>query len=88
LRDDVPRLKADAPESGLETRLHERGRSTPLTVVHCCGHLQAYPVPGRLDDEGRWRVSSQLAQKPCLCCILKEAWRELPLTAAALSPAA
>ena len=72
----------------METRLRGRLRTMPLTVVHRCGHLQAYVVPGWLTEDARWRVASQLSTDCCLRCVLDGAWKQLPLSRIGLSPAA
>jgi hypothetical protein len=67
--------------------MHESGRSGVLTVLHDCGHLQAYSIPGGLGEDARRRVDSRLAEQGCSDCILKGAWKRLPTAQIRVSPA-
>jgi len=64
------------------------GRPSQLLVVHRCLHVQAYTLPGWLDEDERWRIASHLSRQPCSRCVLEDAWRELPAARVRVSPAA
>lgn len=41
-------------------------------VMHSCGHVHAYTVPGWLGEHVRWQVVSELSQECCPHCALEE----------------
>jgi hypothetical protein len=49
-----------------------------LIVLHRCGHPHTHPVPQRLNDNARERVTATLSQERCWRCLTNEAWEQLP----------
>ena len=58
-----------------------------LIIVHACGHGQTHPVPEKLSEDSRTRVTVILSQERCWRCITQEAWARLPPWSSPVKPA-